>query len=296
MPLSLNFLCCGRLIATLSLCSLLFFPQKLLSAELKTLWTIENTFQLPESAAFDPKRNQIYVSNIVKYAKDGTGFISRIDANGKNLELKWLAGLNSPTGLSVYQDFLYAVDMDVLLVIDLKKGQIIKKIKAPDSGKPPVLNDVAISTQGDVYVSGSASRKIYKLENGSLSIFVSDKKSLLKANGLLVDDLSGNNGHLIHGGQFWSRFSLKNATLLTATSRPSPSSKLYGFDGITHDGKGGYIVTMINDSRLWRITKEGKTHPLSEEKINGIDIHFDKESRRLFVPRVGGGLSVFQVE
>lgn len=286
-----------RFIAIVSLCGFLLYPQKAFTTELKTLWSIEKTFQLPESATFDPTRNQIYVSNIVKYAKDGTGFISRIDADGKNLKLKWISGLNSPTGLSVYQDFLYAVDMDVLVIIDLKKGQIVSRIKTPDSEKPPVLNDVAISKQGDVYVSGSASRKIYKLENETLVIFVDDKKALLKANGLLVDDdLLGEKGHLIHGGQFWSRFSRENAKLLTDSSHPAPSSKLYGFDGITHDRDGGYIVTVIDDPRLWHITKDGETRPLSQQKIKGIDIHFDKESRRLFVPRVGGGLTVFQVD
>jgi hypothetical protein len=254
------------------------------------LWSIENTFKLPESAAYDAKRDKIYVSNIVKYAKDGSGFISRVKGDGNNLEFKWITGLNSPTGLTVYQDILYAVDMDVLVVIDLIKGKVTKRINAPVSEKPPLLNDVTVSTEGDVYVSGRASRKLYKLENEKLIIFVDDDIRLKKANGLLVDG-----DELIHGGQFWNRFSRKNAQLIKNSAKPAPSPTLFDFDGITHDGDGGYFVTVIDDPRLWHIGKDGKTRPLSEEKIQGIDLHFDVESNRLFVPRVGGGLTVYCV-
>lgn len=254
------------------------------------IWSIEKTFQLPESATYHPDSQTIYVSNIVKYAKDGSGFISKISGDGKVLSLKWISGLNSPTGLAVYQDLLYAVDMDELVVIDLIKEKIINKIKAPQSKKLPLLNDVAISPSGKVFVSGSQSRKLYTIKDDQLVVFVDDQERLLKANGLLVD-----NGELIHGGQFWNRFTMKDGALISLSKKPTPSSKLFDFDGITHDGKGGYIVTVIDDGRLWRITKEGKTTPLSEEAINGIDIHFDIESQRLFVPRVGGGLTVFQI-
>jgi hypothetical protein len=258
--------------------------------KIEPLWSIENTFKLPESAAYDAKWDKIYVSNIVKYAKDGSGFISRVSGDGKNLEFKWISGLNSPTGLTVYQDILYAVDMDELVVIDLTKGKVIKKISAPVSKKSPLLNDVTVSKEGHVYISGRASRKLYKLENEKLIIFVDDNIQLRKANGLLVDG-----DELIHGGQFWNRFSLRNAQLITNSAKPAPSSTLSDFDRIHHDGDGGYFVTVIDDPRLWHIGKDGKTRPLSEEKIQGIDIHFDGESNRLFVPRVGGGLTVYCV-
>lgn len=258
--------------------------------KIEPLWSIENTFKLPESAAYDAKRDKIYVSNIVKYAKDGSGFISRINGDGKDLEIKWISGLNSPTGLTVYQDILYAVDMDELVVIDLTKSKIINRISAPVSEKSPLLNDVTVSRKGYVYVSGSASRKLYKLENNKLITFADDNIQLKNANGLLVDG-----DELIHGGQFWNRFSLKNAQLIKTSSKPAPSATLFDFDGITHDGDGGYFVTVIDDPRLWHIGKDGRTRPLSEEKVQGIDIYFDIKSSRLFVPRVGGGLTIYRV-
>ncbi|MCW9015655.1 MAG: hypothetical protein OQJ89_01690, partial [Kangiellaceae bacterium] len=169
--------------------------------------------------------------------------------------------------------------------------KIIDRIKAPASKKPPVLNDVAVSEQGELYVSGSASRKIYKLENDRLVTFISDEERLRKANGLLVD---GN--YLIHGGQFWNRYSTSTGALIDKVDKPAPDSQLYDFDGITHDGYGGYLVTLINDSRLWHIPTSGRSKPVSEDKIQGIDIHYDGKTKRLFVPQVGGGLTVYRID
>jgi len=258
--------------------------------DISLIWSIEKTFELPESAVFDSKRNKIYVSNIVKYAKDGAGFISRVNGDGSNLELKWITGLNSPTGIAIYQDHLFVVDMDVLVVIDLEKGKIIKRIEAPKSEKPPLLNDIAIAKNGDIFISGSASRQIYQLRKDQLLIFVDDDQRLLKANGLLVD---GN--ELIHGGQYWNRWDIGSGALISNSNSPSPASILSDFDGITPDGSCGYFVTVIEDERLWHVQKDGKTVPLSEEAIQGIDLYFDLKSNRLFVPQVGGGLSVYQV-
>lgn len=56
--------------------------------KIKPLWSIDATFQLPESATYHPDSQTIYVSNIVKYAKDGSGFISKLDQNGKIIALK----------------------------------------------------------------------------------------------------------------------------------------------------------------------------------------------------------------
>ncbi len=259
--------------------------------EIVPLWSIEKTFQLPESATYDPNRNRIYISNIVHYKKDASGFISSIDSDGKNLKLKWITGLNSPTGLAIHQDKLYAVDMDALIIIDLIKQKIIHRIPAPKSEKAPLLNDIAIAANGDVYISGSASRKLYKLEEDQLIVLIDDSIRLLKANSVLVDG-----DDLIVGGQYWNRFSRKNASVIEKSPKPAPSSNLVDFDGITHDGNGGYFVTVINDPRIWHININGKTTPLSEKEIQGIDIHFDIDSHQLFVPQVRGGLTVFSVK
>ncbi|TDF41290.1 hypothetical protein EYS14_00035 [Alteromonadaceae bacterium M269] len=268
------------------LCVLISTP--VISTEMELLWSIEGKFNMPESAAYDPAREVIYVSNVNHYAKDGNGFISRVSADGSKLELDWLKGLHSPTGLAVRGNTLYAVDFDALVIIDLVEEKIINRIHAPDAEESPVLNDVAISDSGDIYVSGSRSRTIYQLNDGELEVWVKDNERLKNANGLLV-----NNNYLLHGGEKWTVF---DKISKEAVSSLSPMGKgLKEFDGIAEIGTGNFIVTLIDDPKLW-LLREGKSpQPFSDDEIKGIDISYDDNTNRLFVPRVGNTLSAYQI-
>lgn len=95
----------------------------------------------------------------------------------------------------------------------------------------------------------------------------------------------------MHGGAIWSTFNLGTRTLLKDAT--VPKAAIEEFDGITSDGCGGYLVTLLDDARIWHIQADGQARPLSEDKIDGIDIH--KHENRLYVPRVGGSLSVYEV-
>ncbi len=44
----------------------------------------------------------------------GDGFISRMDAKGENLELKFIGSLNAPKGMVVVKNTLYVCDIDEL--------------------------------------------------------------------------------------------------------------------------------------------------------------------------------------
>ena len=268
--------------------SLLIFSNLATSVEIDLLWSIKNTFNMPESATYDYKRKVIYVSNVNEYAKDGNGFISRISDDGKAVELKWISGLNSPTGLAVFGDTLYAADYDALVAIDLVNNKILRRYEAPDADSKPSMNDVAISDDGTVYVSGSASRTVYRLNKGKLEVWLKDKEKMKLANGLLV-----RNGHLIQGGLTWNTFDISSKSIVE--SSPRPDKKLKDFDGITSDGDGGFFVTVIDDARIWHIRKDGVSQPLSEEKLNGIDLQYLPKEKRLLLPQVGGGLSVYSV-
>ncbi len=77
------------------------------AVELELRWSLENLFEMPESAVHDIRRNVIYVSNVNAYAKDANGYISRVSADGERVELKWLTGFHSPTGMAVFGMCMY---------------------------------------------------------------------------------------------------------------------------------------------------------------------------------------------
>lgn len=262
---------------------LLLLCNPLSAQDLSLIWKLENIFSMPESAVLDTNSEYIFVSNVNEYAKDGNGFISRVTLDGASVDLRWLDGLDSPTGLAIFDDRLYFADFDSLVVADLTTAMILNRYTAPDSN--PVLNDVVISPEGIVFVSGSASNTIYRLDNNGLVTWKTDELLLAQANGLaIVDD------YLLHGGKVWTVFNRHTAQIINDAIELSP--QLNGIDGITQDSCGDYLLTLIEDERLWRIANDGSATPVSDGPISGIDIH--AQAGLLIVPQVGGHLSLLQ--
>ncbi|MCG8413982.1 MAG: hypothetical protein MI746_07165 [Pseudomonadales bacterium] len=249
------------------------------------VFTLEGLFNMPESAVIDEASEYIYVSNVNVYAKDANGFISRISIDGNERQLQWLQGLDSPTGLAIHADRLFLADYDQLVEVDLTSAEIVNRYPSPDTD--PVLNDVAIATDGTVFVSGSGSRSIYRLVDGALEVWLHDRERLAFANGLLV---AGN--QLLHGGQLWTVFDINTKT--ATESLASVNAVIGDIDGITSDGCGGYYVTTIPSDDPWQITEAGTSAVSGLGPINGIDLH--RRGNLLAVPRVGDSLSLYTID
>jgi len=99
--------------------------------------------------------------------------------DGKIIAVDWVPGLNAPKGLGLYKGKLYAADIDEVVVVDIKKGAIDKKIPI-DGAKG--LNDISIGSDGVVWVSDSKNNVIYKIENDKPSVYLEGLKG---ANGVL---------------------------------------------------------------------------------------------------------------
>ena len=130
--------------------------------QLEVMWESEKAFNLPESAVFDEKTNMIYVSNISNhpFKKDGSGFISKVDLDGKIVELNWVGKLNAPKGLTIVNEKLYAADVDELVEIEISTGKITNKFKAYGA---VCLNDATHDEYGNVYVGDTYNDTIYRL-------------------------------------------------------------------------------------------------------------------------------------
>jgi hypothetical protein len=133
---------------------------------LQLLWESDTTLLTSESVLIDEERNTLYVScvNQNPWEKDGNGFISKLDRNGKITKLQWIVGLDGPKGMGISGNSLFIADINSLVEADINTGKIIDKISL--NGKPD-LNDITVAADGTVYVSGTSSDTIYKLVDGS---------------------------------------------------------------------------------------------------------------------------------
>ena len=140
--------------------------QQVEHTKINKLWETTNDLKNPESVAYAPKQNVLFVSNLngKPTEKDQNGFLSKVSpSNGNISELNWVTGLNAPKGLAISNNNskLYVSDITDLVEIDIDNGKIMKRFNAPGSA---FLNDVVSDNQGNIYVSDTITNTIYKLD------------------------------------------------------------------------------------------------------------------------------------
>ncbi|NIM91571.1 MAG: hypothetical protein GTO17_11560 [Candidatus Aminicenantes bacterium] len=244
----------------------------------KKAWDTAKALRMPESAAYDPVRDVIYVSNYDGYnrsRKEGKQFISKVAMNGKIEELRWVEGMFNPTGLAIFQDRLYAAEIRNLVEIDINSGQIVNRYPAPGS---IFLNDTAVDKSGNVYISDSAKHVIYKYSDGIVEEWLKGEE-IRNPNGLHV-----HMNHLIIGNN--GDGCLKSVDLadkkITTLVKLGPGI----IDGIKTDKDGNFLVSHWH-GKLYRITQEGKITKLLDTtapEINEADFEYIPEKNLFIIP------------
>jgi hypothetical protein len=144
-------------------------------------------FDRPESVVFDSARDRMIVSSLNGdfNAKDGNGYLSLLDAQGRLQQKSWITGLDAPKGMAISGDLLFVADVDALKVIDLSAGSLVQSYQGDGA---VFLNDVTVA--GDaVYVTDLLENAIWRLDDGVFAPW------------LKADDLSNPNGIAFDGQQ-----------------------------------------------------------------------------------------------
>ena len=259
------------------ICSLAFVCAGLLNANaqkatVQKLWATDTILKIPESVLADDKENCLWVSNIdgASNGKDGKGSISKLSKTGASINLEWVTGLNAPKGMARYKQELYVADLTELVVIDIKKASIIKRIPLEGS---VFLNDVTVNKNGAVFVSDSRTGKVHRIENGIVSIE--------------VENLQGPNGLLSIEDQL---LILDRGSLLSVTPGGAISKIMDGMDpstdGIERVAPNQYIISCWNGIVYFVAAGAQKItlFDTRSEKINSADIGYDAKNKIIYVP------------
>jgi hypothetical protein len=237
------------------------------------LWETDTVLKVPESVLFDAENKILYASNIDGtdgWAKDGKGSVAKVGLDGKIIAVEWVTGLNAPKGLGMYKGKLYAADIDEIVVIDIKKGVIDKKI--PVEGAKG-LNDISVGSDGVIWVSDSKNNVIYKVENDKSSVY--------------LEGLKGANGVLKRGKEFFivdagGAYRVNDDKTLTKLSDGMEG----GTDGIENVAGNDFLVSCWQGA-LWYVHAEGTKELLFDgksQKTNTADIGFDPKTKIVYVP------------
>lgn len=236
---------------------------------LEKKWETDSVVAIPESVL--PGKNILYVSliNGGAWDSDGKGGVATLSADGKVYDSMWVTGLNAPKGLGVAGNRLYAADISQVVVINIEKHSIEKKI---DIEGAKGLNDITVTDKGIVYVSDSRTARIWRIENDIASLYLDSVKGV---NGLKA---IGNDLYIGAGKSFLKAGADKK--LVTVTEVPQ------GIDGIEPIGNGDFLLTAWA-GYVWYVRADGKTETLLEtyaQKINSADIGYDSKNHLLYVP------------
>lgn len=258
--------------------------------KLEAVWETGAIFEAPESVLYDHTQGILYVSNIsgIPDQRDGNGFISKLALEGELIERKWISGLNAPKGMAISQGRLYVADIDELVEIDPIAGEIVYRHAAPNA---KFLNDVAVDSDGNVYVSDSFDNTIYRLNGGTLSIWLRSD-ALAGPNGLLVDGdrmIIGSWGTTPEGGEPIPG-QLKYVIFGQQHVGNLGAGNPIGFmDGVEADGNGGYLATDWLGGRLLRIDQSGTAEVLLELGQGSADLEVLLDQDLIIIPLMTQG-------
>jgi hypothetical protein len=123
------------------------------------LETVEGVgFETPASVIHDEAVDIYLVSNVngEPLARDGNGFISRMEPGGRLIGLRWIEGgkdgveLNAPKGMAILGDTLFVADIDCVRLFNRRSGDPMGSV-CPDGASN--LHDLAVKRRGPLYVT-----------------------------------------------------------------------------------------------------------------------------------------------
>ncbi|MBN1804683.1 MAG: hypothetical protein JW837_05490 [Sedimentisphaerales bacterium] len=263
---------------------------------LTLMWKTPALFKTPESVIYDDMRDILYVSNFnVKggFLQRGDSsfdeFISKVKTKGQIEQIKWITGLNGPTGMGIFEDKLFIVERKCLVEVDIKADRISNRYKIPDSG---FVNDVIFDDNGVGYISDNnrnSKVSIYRFINGAVEPWINSNQ-IHQPNGLCFD-----NGMIV-GYDYKSRY-LKG---INPSDRSIKNMAYLGFDGTTGGLCDGLKVVNANtylvsdwNGIVYLADKSGHIKKILDMKdiadnpgsrVNSADMEYIPKTKLLIIP------------
>jgi sugar lactone lactonase YvrE len=247
---------------------------------LKHQWTTDTLLKTCESVIYLEKEKLLIVSNIDgdPSTKDQNGFLSLVKLDGSIKTLKWIEGLNAPKGMGIVDNLLYVTDIDEIVVVNIKKEKIEKKIKVKNA---IFLNDVTTDSKGNVYISDMKTQNIHKIDaKGKLSVFAKEVKTkginglLAKEDALYLLDMAGASMYKMD----YESQKLKSIT-----------DGLPNADGLMALDNDAFLVSSWHGQVY--LVAHGKPTLLldtQDQKLNAADAWYIEEEKLLLVPTFFG--------
>jgi len=254
-------------------------------------WT--DGLSTPESVLHDTANDRYLVSNIAgkPLDVDGNGFISVLSPDGKLIKDKWIAGgeakvkLDAPKGMGIAGGVLYVADITVVRKFDLKTGAPKGEIAIAGS---TFLNDVAVGSDGRVYVSDTGMKQGEKdfEPSGADAVYVIDKAGKVKPLAKSADLGRPNGLWISDKGPLVVTFGSNELYRLDDKGEKQDVTKLPegGLDGVVPLGDA-LLVSSWKASAVYKVKLGGAVSVALTGLKAPADIGYDEKRKRVLVPR-----------
>mgnify|MGYP000087123328 FL=1 len=262
--------------------------------------TVEG-FSSPESTIVN--KNDLYVSNVGKELKptqkDGDGFISKLDVNGKIKELHFIDGLDAPKGMGIVGNTLFVADINTLRGFDLStKKEVFNVVFEGVS----FLNDITVKDSNTLFIGASDTSAIYEVNIASKSY-----KKLMDftvTNGLFYEDgilyaaqLGSSTQNMFDGKGKLYKIDLKDNNKLTQLGTFEGV-----LDGVTKVGNKVYVSDWGNGKdtgivRVYDLKTKEETILKLQSFMGAADFWIDEKSKKIFMPQmIGNKVTIFDLK
>ncbi len=255
----------------------------------------------PQSFVVDPYHHGYFISNVngEPTAKDNNGFITKLDRDGKVVDLEFIRGgdgetvLHGPKGMAIAKSVLYVADLDTVRGFDTETGRPVVTVTMPTprggSPRSQGLADVAHDGHGLLYVSDTETNTIYRIDTTrehAVSLLVRDE-ALAGPRGLALHPRTG---HLIVVS--WDKGKIlevdRKGTITVLVSNSFFSSRFQNLDGVDFDRWGNMYVSDFTAGKVWRMRPDGRFHVIAEHLPTPADIGVDRTNHLILVPYLYG--------
>jgi hypothetical protein len=249
-------------------------------------------FASSEAVRHDTDADVYLVANIngSPGEKDDNGFISRVSPEGEVVEMRWIDGargdfeLNAPKGMALKADTLFVADIDVLRAFDRTSGTHLQD--RPVEGAQ-FLNDVAVGSDGTVWVTDTAGQTIYRFD-GLAPVAVASGATFGNPNGVDID-ATGVTVVMWNGGA-------KRIDPATGEFEDLPAPEGEQLDGVVLMEDGSYLVSSWALEAVVRVASDGTVTEVAGGIAQAADIGFDFSRGRLLVPTFANELHIVPLQ
>lgn len=251
---------------------------------LQMTWELSDGVNRPESIAFDPATNALYLSNMAGGAteKNGTGYIAKVGLDGTMIDSAWVVGLDAPKGVDVGNGMLYAADIDQLVEIDIAAGAISARYPAAGA---QFLNDVTVAPDGSVYVSDMNQASVWRLKDGVFEPWLQGD-AIRSPNGLFAEAdrllIAANGTDIENPGN--ARYLMAISYADKAVTPLRDEVGIGGLDAIEPDGKGGYILSDWGAGKVFYYTPEAGATDVLTVSQGTADLEYVPAQRMVYLP------------